>query len=477
VFALTTIPLAKLTMIGAFGLAALGWAAPTLAAETASGCATLAAEPVTLPAGGPSVHHTGAVPLHAGETLHLQISGEPGSTAQGSITLDEDGEAGGPLVSGAAPQTTSLTVPMDGLYSLEYRADGAAPLTFNVDCDGQTSAALSPTSPEAFVERRTGRLLSDDTSQASLRRRLAKPDTLDKAIQRTTVLDENGDPTQVTVATSVQSLAAGEGKKLANDKFDVWVEGRGAQFDQQLDDNGTNIEAKGRAGNFYLGADYLLQPGLMVGALLHLDNYGEDYARIGSSANSQGVEFGPYASMRLMPDMFLDIRAAWGGSDNEENLADGTRVAYDTDRQVFRSQLSGKRNLYGFEITPSVAFSVIEDRFSDPARLPEGSVDDAASVIGRLGVGSAVSYRFALDDGSFLQPNAALSTGWNFDHFVKSPADVSNFSNDTGAKAEAGLTLGTSDGISIAAGGALEGIGQADYSAWSGRISLTAPLN
>jgi hypothetical protein len=181
--------------------------------------------------------------------------------------------------------------------------------------------------------------------------------------------------------------------------------------------------------------------------------------------------------MRLMPDVFLDVRAAWGSSDNEATLADGTRLAYDTDRQIFRGQLSGNRNIFGMQFTPSVALSVIEDRFVHPERLPDGSVDDGASVIGRLGVGSSLSYRIGLDNGGFLQPNAALSTGWNFDHFDKATMAAANFSNDTGAKAEAGLTLGTANGVSIAAGGAVEGIGQADYSAWSGRISLTAPLN
>ena len=39
------------------------------------------------------------------------------------------------------------------------------------------------------------------------------------------------------------------------------------------------------------------------------------------------------------------------------------------------------------------------------------------------------------------------------------------------------MTLGTANGISIQATGAVEGIGTADYSAWSGRVSLTAPLN
>jgi hypothetical protein len=37
--------------------------------------------------------------------------------------------------------------------------------------------------------------------------------------------------------------------------------------------------------------------------------------------------------------------------------------------------------------------------------------------------------------------------------------------------------LGTSDGVSFQATGAVEGIGKEDYSAWSGRLMLTAPLN
>jgi hypothetical protein len=37
--------------------------------------------------------------------------------------------------------------------------------------------------------------------------------------------------------------------------------------------------------------------------------------------------------------------------------------------------------------------------------------------------------------------------------------------------------LGTAEGVSIHAAGAVEGIGKEDYSAWNGRISLTAPLN
>jgi hypothetical protein len=97
--------------------------------------------------------------------------------------------------------------------------------------------------------------------------------------------------------------------------------------------------------------------------------------------------------------------------------------------------------------------------------------------MGRLGVGSTLSYRFALDDGGYLQPSAGLSTGWTLDELDGAGFRNAELVNDTGAKAEAGLALGTSDGVSISASGAIEGIGEDDYSAWSGRLSLTAPLN
>jgi hypothetical protein len=225
----------------------------------------------------------------------------------------------------------------------------------------------------------------------------------------------------------------------------------------------------------YLGADYLLQPGLMIGGLIQFDQYSEDYAALGATTG-HGMMFGPYASVRLAPDVFFDARAAWGPSSNEANI-DGTHVSFETDRQLFRGQLTGNRNLFGLKVSPSVALAMVEDRFADPASLPPGSFADDASLIGRLGLGSTVSYRMALDDGAFLQPNAALSTGWNIDSLDRLEIANSQLSNNAGLKAEAGLMLGTSDGVSFQATGAVEGIGKEDYSAWSGRLMLTAPLN
>jgi hypothetical protein len=150
----------------------------------------------------------------------------------------------------------------------------------------------------------------------------------------------------------------------------------------------------------------------MIGALLQLDQYSETRDALGSYNDSHGVLFGPYASIRLAPDLVLDASAAWGGPDNEARLPEGTRVSFETDRQLIRGQLSGSRPLFGLQFAPSLSRALLEDRFADPENLPAEAIDDGASVIGRLGIGTGVSYRIALEDGGFLQPNAALSTGW-----------------------------------------------------------------
>ena len=468
-------------MLGALGAAGLVLAAlPSSArAEAASGCATLAAEPVSLNAGALAAsHQTGAVPLRAGETLYLAMRADPNAPdGTGSIAIADGEEGGGKLLSGGAPQETAYTVPYDGLYSFEFRADSDASVSFEVRCASQSAALAPSASPESFVERRAARMLGEQPSQTNLRRRDQKPDSIDKAIQSAAVMNGKGDPAQVSVSTSVQSLAAAEGYVFADNKLDMWVEGKVGQFQQEFDENGVRYDSQGSASLINLGADYLLRPGVMIGAMLQFDQYAESYDRLGSDIAGRGMMFGPYASIRLAPDVFFDARAAWGDTDNDATLTDGTRVTFETERQLLSGQFTANRNVLGLQFTPSVAFAVVEDRFADPAAMPVGSVDDGASAMGRLGVGSALSYRMKLEDGGFLQPSAGLSTGWTIESLDDLSHAAGHLANETGAKAEAGLMLGTANGISLQATGAIEGIGQDDYSAWSGSLAVKAPLN
>lgn len=458
-------------VMGLFGGSAAAFA------QSPSGCTALSAERVSLPKGQPAAHANSAVPLRAGEKLRMLVIADERSVGQGIITIREDGEKGTQVIAGTPPQETLFTVPKDGQYILEFRSDGVVPLTFEVRCETIEASFNPAANSEAFVKRRTGRLLSGKVEQTNLSRRGNKPETLNKAIKSTTVLDDESRPTKLSVETSLQNLAAAEGYNLADERFDLWVEGRVSQFAQKLTNDGVRYKAEGSAGAVNVGADYLLKPGLMIGALVQYDQYREDYDAFSAASNSQGVLFGPYVSYRLTPGLVLDTQYAWGNSDNQSVLPDGTEVDFETERQLLSGQLTGTRHLLGLQFTPSIALSVIEDRFANPDALPEGVTDQSGAFIGRLGIGSSVSHRFTLDDGSFIQPSAGLSTGWTLESLDALTIDGEKFGNTAGAKAEAGVTLGTEDGVNIKAGGAVEGIGQGDFSAWNGRVTLTAPLN
>jgi VCBS repeat-containing protein len=451
-------------------------ASPALAQDT-SGCAVLGNTAVTLSEAGQAAHSTGAVPLRAGEMLQLRMTSDGPDGAAGSIAVTENGETDAPVVSGAAPQQTVFTAPYDGLFGLEFRASGTAPVNFSVSCDSQSADLAPSTSPEAFVNRRAARTMAEDTDQASLRRRDAKPATLDKAVKTNTVLGEDGEADRVSVATSIQSLAAAEGQKFADDKLDVWVEGRVAKFEQKFDDNGRRYQADGAASTVNLGTDYVIRPGLMVGALVQLDQYHEAYDGLGGATASHGVLAGPYASIRLAPDLVFDARAAWGTSENESDLPDGGHAAFDTERQLLRGKLSGNRDLFGLQFTPSIALAVVEDGIGYVHSSDQVDVEQQNAALGRLGVGSTLSRRFPTDDGGFVQPSAGLSTGWTLDQLDGFAFEDTQLVNESGVKAEAGVALGTADGVNISATGAVEGIGEEDFSAWSGRVMLKAPLN
>jgi len=446
------------------------------AAADTSGCNLMAGPPVTLPYGASDTHSTAAVPLQAGERLRLRMTASPGESAAGTITLIPSEGDEQTLISGAAPQEILFSVPANGLYRLTFKADGAATVTFEIGCENRRAQMPSSTHPEAFVNRRAGRVLGQTTGQTSLRRRSGRPESLNDAIRSAAILDDDGAPAEVSVITSVQDLAAARGKTFAENKFDIWVEGRISQFDQRFDDDGTRYEAEAQGGTLYLGADYILKPGIMIGALVQLEQYREDYRDLAAATDSEGVMFGPYASVDLGSGLLLDAKANWGQIDNESNLTDGSLLAYETQRQLVRGQLSGSRSLFGLQLTPHLSLAMVDERFTDPLSDVDGH-DPADAFTGRLGVGSVVSYQLPLDDGSYVKPSAGLSTGWLVEDFDALSTDMSAFSNDTGAKAEAGLEFGRADGVNISASGAVEGLGDDDYSAWTGRLSITAPLN
>ena len=95
-------------------------------------------------------------------------------------------------------------------------------------------------------------------------------------------------------------------------RFDVWTEGVFSYYSQDRIDG----KRQGHAGIFFAGADYLVHPGLLIGALVQIDWMDESSSTLGRNADGRGWMAGPYLSARLTQNLYFDARALWGRSSN-----------------------------------------------------------------------------------------------------------------------------------------------------------------
>jgi hypothetical protein len=181
--------------------------------------------------------------------------------------------------------------------------------------------------------------------------------------------------------------------------------------------------------------------------------------------------FGPYMSMKLGPGVVFDTRAAWGET---ENAVAGPEIDNSmTARRLVRSTLTGTREVSGWTVAPSIGLVYVEDAVRDSA-----SGETKAAGTGKVQVLPEVSKKFALDDGAFIEPRAALGAFVGFDNWEAiNPAVPSVRPTDLQLKAEAGLAVGVKDGTSLQATGGVESGAATAADNWMGRLQLNVPLS
>lgn len=440
-----------------------------------AGCDAINQDAADFAAAGPTDSYlTHAFPLRPGERVNFVVKGSTG--ASGSITFADESGDSQQILAGEVPQTAFFIAPVAGAYRFQYRAAKGS-IAFTASCEPAGSTGSPLTSTSAFLERRADRLLSEDTAQASFQRRAAVASaTPGKAMSTSTVLDDQGNATQISVSTSALALGAAQGTSPTS-KLDFWIDAHMSRYEESIEDNGQKISKNGRFGMAYVGADYLVTQNILVGALVQFDHLDETLNDYEASIRGSGLMAGPYTSVRIAPDLIFDARAAWGTSRNIAESAEDGSFGFDTNRELIRAQLTGNRKFDGFELSPSVSFGLVEENLANGGRFLDGGQDSFTTTTGRFGLGSALSYRIALENGGFLTPKLALSTSWDTHDFEDLNALFGAFSNGAGAKAEAGFTLSHANGFDLQASGSLEGIGEHDFAAWSTKLSLTTPLN
>ncbi|MFT5774783.1 MAG: outer membrane autotransporter protein [Hyphomonas sp.] len=250
-------------------------------------------------------------------------------------------------------------------------------------------------------------------------------------------------------------------------QMDVWAQGTIAHVD--------NLTTKSDVSLYYLGADYLVKPNLVVGVLAQADLTDESDTRANTSVEGKGWMAGPYVAGKLRHDLVYDARVAWGKSTNDVNPFGLYTDEFETTRQLVRARLTGNLMAGRWKIAPQVGvihFAETQKAYTDSLgnTIPEQEVS-----LGRVSFGPTVSTRVAVSQKVTAEPYAKATGYWDFEQAdtVSPTTGVGYSSEKVRARTEAGLALIFAKGWRLSTDVFYDGIGVANYKAYGGGIRVS----
>ncbi len=294
------------------------------------------------------------------------------------------------------------------------------------------------------------------------------------------------DMTMAADAAEKQKLAAsdlaydgarGAGGNRAPNPFDVWVEGKYTSFR----DSRSGGDLDGQFGLMSLGADYVVNPSLLVGVVVQFDHMQQLSTRVATEVSGHGWMVGPYAALRLSENVFWQGRTAWGQSRNTVSPFLTYVDRFDTDRWLAATSLSGRWTYGAWSFRPSASVAYIEDTSQSYADTFGVVIPSIKASLGQAKAGPEFSYRFEFGDAVFM-PRVGLQAIWNFAGDTSSVGSGSIGDDAAGpegvrGRVEFGVTATIKDGVGVDLSGSYDGIGADGYSAVTGRATVRVPLN
>ncbi len=255
--------------------------------------------------------------------------------------------------------------------------------------------------------------------------------------------------------------------------FDVWVSGKFAHADSAARDSNLRL--------LNIGADYKLNPGFLIGALIQLDDVREEDAANASSVEGRGWMAGPYVAMRLHKNAVFDGRVAWGKSNNDADVfGTGFEDSFGSTRWLIKGQVTGDFEYSGLHIAPHAGILYFEDHQEDFVSFLGVFIPDQTVSLGRVTFGPKVSTTVAMANGISVTPHLALEGIWDFDKAepVSALSGLAEGStDDLRGRVEGGLKATLANGWSLAGEGFYDGIGAEDFQAYGGTATVSVPLN
>ena len=249
-------------------------------------------------------------------------------------------------------------------------------------------------------------------------------------------------------------------------RFDVWFEASFNKF------NGS----AGSGGDFaiaYLGADYLVSPDLLFGALLQYDRLSSNSASENSMIEGKGWMAGPYVTARLQNNLYLDARLAWGKSSNDIRPPDADYTdSFTSTRRLANISLSGEFTQGRWTIRPNASLSYLADKQGAYTNSFGDTIPSQTVSSGQLRIGPNVSTQFLGDNGWLYEPSVTLDAIYS--HAGTSGGLDTTPSPQDGwrARLEAGLGMTLSEDAKLSLTGNYDGIGQSGFEAWGLGLNL-----
>jgi len=220
-----------------------------------------------------------------------------------------------------------------------------------------------------------------------------------------------GRPVNVSGSLAAINRLAGNEAPSA---FDAWIEGTFASLDARSSNSNFN--------SFSAGADYLVSPDLLIGGFIQMDNLSQRSITSAATASGTGWLAGPYATMRLSDNLFLDVLAGAGTSSNQLRPYGSYQDQFDAMRWLVSATLQGQWQWDNWTFSPRARFSYFEET-TRPYIDSLGIEIPATTVgLGQLTIGPAISYRY-VTEGEII-----IDTGLRLEGI----ADIFRATNDIG---------------------------------------------
>ncbi|RME95063.1 MAG: autotransporter domain-containing protein [Alphaproteobacteria bacterium] len=261
----------------------------------------------------------------------------------------------------------------------------------------------------------------------------------------------------------------------ATPPFDIWVKGVFKAYE-------TDIGAKRREGDYsivYVGGEYRLRPTLLIGLLSQFDRIDETGGSpsMPFTTSGEGWMVGPYAVGKLAPDIYFQLRAAWGQSDNEINPVGAFVDSFDTTRWLVSGKIEGRYFRGPWRISPIAGLIYYEDEQESYTDSQGNFIAGQTISLGRLTFGPQLAYRQALGEGRHLEVFAEPRGVWDFDfdNYIVNGAALG--SDEFRGRVDSGVIIGGPGGLRFQMSGFVDGLGSGDFEAYGVKGRLRIRLN